>query len=52
MAVTPFVWKSEVRDYETDLQGIVKQANYTHYMAHARHLYLVSLGMSFAAFLS
>ena len=37
-----------VRDYECDLQGIVNNANYQHYLEHARHEYLVSTGLSFA----
>ena len=38
----------EVRDYECDIQGIVNNANYLHYTEHTRHLYLTSLGVSFA----
>ena len=38
----------EVRDYECDLQGVVNNANYQHYLEHARHVYLVSKGISFA----
>ena len=37
-----------VRDYECDLQGIVNNANYQHYLEHARHEFLVSRGVSFA----
>ena len=37
-----------VRDYECDLQGVVNNANYYHYLEHARHEYLVSKGVSFA----
>lgn len=37
-----------VRDYECDLQGIVNNANYQHYLEHARHEFLVSKGLSFA----
>ena len=37
-----------VRDYECDLQGVVNNANYQHYLEHARHEYLVSRGVSFA----
>ncbi|HLP74466.1 MAG TPA: acyl-CoA thioesterase [Bacteroidales bacterium] len=37
-----------VRDYECDLQGIVNNANYQHYLEHARHEYLVSQGISFS----
>ena len=38
----------EVRDYECDIQGIVNNANYLHYTEHTRHLFLTSLGVSFA----
>lgn len=38
-----------VRDYECDLQGIVNNANYQHYLEHARHEFLISRGISFAA---
>jgi acyl-CoA thioester hydrolase len=37
-----------VRDYECDLQGVVNNANYQHYLEHARHEYLLSRGISFA----
>lgn len=37
-----------VRDYECDIQGIVNNANYQHYMEHSRHLYIIGRGVSFA----
>ena len=40
--------KMKVRDYECDLQGIVNNANYQHYLEHTRHEFLLSAGMSFA----
>lgn len=43
-----FTWEGEVRDNETDLQGIVNNANYFVYMAHARHKHLSSLGIDFS----
>ena len=43
-----FETEMEVRDYECDIQGIVNNANYLHYIEHTRHLFLTSLGVSFA----
>ncbi len=37
-----------VRDYECDLQGIVNNAVYQHYLEHARHQYLRAQGVDFA----
>lgn len=37
-----------VRDYECDLQGVVNNANYQHYLEHARHEFMVSKGISFS----
>ena len=39
----------EVRDYECDLQGVVNNAVYLHYLEHARHQWLVSLRLDFSA---
>ena len=36
-----------VRDYECDLQGVVNNANYQHYLEHARHEFLISKGINF-----
>ena len=44
-----FEARMEVRDYECDIEGIVNNANYLHYAEHTRHLFLKSLGVSFAA---
>lgn len=41
--------KFEVRDYEIDLQGVVNNANYMHYLEHARHKFLLSNNIDFEA---
>ncbi len=38
----------QVRDYECDIQGIVNNANYMHYLEHCRHQFLQSVGLDFA----
>lgn len=43
--------KMKVRDYECDLEGIVNNANYQHYMEHTRHEFLLEAGISFAEML-
>lgn len=43
-----FETKMEVRDYECDIQGIVNNANYLHYLEHTRHKFLQSKNLSFA----
>ena len=43
-----FSLKLNVRDYECDLQGVVNNAHYQHYLEHARHEYLITKGISFA----
>ena len=42
-----FTHEMKVRDYECDLQGIVNNANYQHFMEHSRHEMLDSLGVNF-----
>lgn len=39
----------KVRDYETDSQGIVNNANYLHYLEIARHEFCEARGTSFRA---
>ena len=39
----------QVRDYECDLQGVVNNAVYQNYLEHARHAFLKSRGIDFAA---
>jgi acyl-CoA thioester hydrolase len=49
MTETSFDYSLEftVRDYECDLQGVVNNANYQHYLEHTRHEFLISKGISF-----
>jgi acyl-CoA thioester hydrolase len=43
-----FKLEFKVRDYECDLQGVVNNANYQHYLEHARHEFLIEKGISFS----
>ena len=43
----PFEIELTVRDYECDLQGIVNNAVYQHYLEHARHTFLEEVGLNF-----
>ena len=44
-----FKLSMKVRDYECDLQGVVNNANYQHYLEHTRHEFLESLGENFGS---
>jgi len=44
-----FSLEMAVRDYECDMQGIVNNAVYQHYLEHARHEFLKSIGIDYAA---
>jgi acyl-CoA thioester hydrolase len=43
-----FETRFEVRDYECDIEGIVNNAQYVHYLEHTRHLFLKECNLSFA----
>jgi len=45
----PFRLEFQVRDYELDMQGIVNNGIYFNYLEHARHEFLLSNGVDFAA---
>lgn len=48
LASTVFTTSMSVRDYECDMQGVVNNAVYQHYLEHARHEFLKSRGLDFA----
>lgn len=49
MMETKYVFElpMQVRDYECDVEGIVNNANYLHYLEHTRHQFLLQEGISF-----
>ncbi len=47
MADYRFKLEFEVRDYECDVQGIVNNAVYQHYLEHTRHVFFKQLGIDF-----
>jgi len=42
-----FTTEIKVRDYEVDVQGIVNNARYLHYLEHTRHEFCDAIGYSF-----
>jgi acyl-CoA thioester hydrolase len=48
MSDQTFKIEMEVRDYECDMEGIVNNAVYIHYLEHARHGFLKYKGFDFA----
>jgi acyl-CoA thioester hydrolase len=44
-----FSLEMAVRDYECDMQGVVNNAVYQNYLEHARHEFLKTHGIDFAA---
>lgn len=49
METTMYSLEMAVRDYECDLQAVVNNAVYQNYLEHARHEYLKSIKIDFAA---
>ena len=43
-----FSMEMETRDYECDIQGIVNNANYQHYLEVTRHKWMQTAGLSFS----
>lgn len=44
-----FELSMSVRDYECDLQGVVNNSVYLNYLEHARHEFLLAMGVDFVA---
>ena len=50
MSVNQYLFQLEflVRDYECDMEGIVNNAVYQHYLEHARHEFMHAMDIDFA----
>lgn len=42
-----FDFEMNVRDYELDTQGVVNNSVYQNYLEHARHQFLIAMGINF-----
>lgn len=42
-----FDFEMDVRDYELDTQGVVNNSVYQNYLEHARHQFLIAMGINF-----
>lgn len=49
MKTFAFQHTMKTRDYECDVQGVVNNANYQHYLEVTRHEFIQSIGESFSA---
>ncbi|MCM1035379.1 MAG: acyl-CoA thioesterase [Paludibacter sp.] len=43
-----YTLEMKTRDYECDIQGVINNANYQHYLEVTRHEFLENAGLSFA----
>ncbi len=47
-----FELEMKVRDYECDMEGVVNNAHYQHYLEHTRHEFIASAGIPFTKMLA